>query len=206
MVALPVVLSCVFLLLFCFDAFACLNRFLYLCFCIMGIWIFGEVNNGTARWEPDPSNGRGTWTILVSCIITLTLCVYTSLHLNIPAHKSTRGVIFGMKAKYVTFGLLAPELIVFNAWRQRTIASAFVGRLRKERGGKQPKPWYQRLVHGLKSLPRRAFRGIVSLPQRLTSKQKKNGDQVRTGLCIISIQGSFLTSVSRLERAPHQRS
>ena len=55
----------------------------------MGLWIFGHGNNGTSHWEPDPSGKRGTWTILSSCIITLTLCVYTSLHLNIPAHKTS---------------------------------------------------------------------------------------------------------------------
>ena len=111
----------------------------------MGLWIFGDGNNGTAHWEPDPNNSRGTWAILSTCIITLTLCVYTSLHLNVPAHRSSNTDAFFRKAKYVIFGLLAPELIAFNAWRQRTVASSLVDRVRKERGGKETPSLFRRL-------------------------------------------------------------
>ena len=140
----------------------------------MGFWIFGNGNNGTAHWEPDPTNQRGTWTILSTCIITLTLCVYTSLHLNVPAHKDTAASTFFMKAKYVVFGILAPELIVFNAWRQRTVASSLVARLRKERGGKQTTPFLRRFLKGLKTLPRKIYRGIKALPKKLAGELKKN--------------------------------
>ena len=115
-----------------------------------GLRIFGDGNNGTAQWQPDPSNGRGTWSILSTCIITLGLCVYTALHLNIPAHKTGLGSIIGMKVKYVLFGLLAPELIVFNAWRQRTVATSIVAQLRSKRGGKRPTPALQRMLRHLK--------------------------------------------------------
>ena len=140
----------------------------------MGFWIFGNGNNGTAHWEPDPTDRRGTWTILSTCIITLTLCVYTSLHLNVPAHKDSAASTFFMKAKYVVFGLLAPELIVFNAWRQRTVASSLVARLRKERGGKQTTPFLRKFFNGLKILPRKIYQGIKELPKRLTGATEKN--------------------------------
>ena len=140
----------------------------------MGLWIFGNGNNGTAHWEPDPTDKRGTWTILSTCIITLTLCVYTSLHLNVPAHKDSAASTFFMKAKYVVFGLLAPELIVFNAWRQRTVASSLVARLRKERGGKQTTPFLRRFLKGLKTLPRKIYQGIEALPKKFTGELEKN--------------------------------
>ena len=140
----------------------------------MGLWIFGNGNNGTAHWESDPTDRRGTWTILSTCIITLTLCVYTSLHLNVPAHKDSAASTFFMKAKYVVFGLLAPELIVFNAWRQRTVASSLVARLRKERGGKQTTPLLRRFFKGLKTLPRKIYQGIKALPKKLTGALEKN--------------------------------
>ena len=140
----------------------------------MGLWIFGNGNNGTAHWEPDPTNRRGTWTILSTSIITLTLCVYTSLHLNVPAHKSSATNTFFMKAKYVLFGLLAPELIAFNAWRQRSVASSLVARLRRERGGKQSTPFFHKLVRGLRNLPYKVYQVIKLLPNRLTGKLKKN--------------------------------
>ena len=162
---------------FCLAFFSSLNvAFLYLSTLEsgMGFWIFGNGNNGTAHWEPDPTDRRGTWTILSTCIITLTLCVYTSLHLNIPAHKDSAASTFFMKAKYVVFGLLAPELIVFNAWRQRTVASSLVARLRKERGGKQTTPFFRRFFKGLKTLPRGIYQGIKALPKKLTGKRQKN--------------------------------
>ncbi|KAI4198747.1 MAG: hypothetical protein LQ350_005070 [Teloschistes chrysophthalmus] len=138
----------------------------------MGLWIFGHGNNGTAHWEGDSTDARGTWSILSTCIITLTLCVYTSLHLNIPAHKSTTWTTIGMKAKYVVFGLLAPELIVFNAWRQRTVAASLVARLRKERGGKQDPPFLQRLANRFKTLPHKACQGSKRCFAWITRKQQ----------------------------------
>lgn len=140
----------------------------------MGFWIFGNGNNGTAYWEPDSTDRRGTWTILSTCIITLTLCVYTSLHLNVPAHKDSAASTFFIKAKYVIFGLLAPELIVFNAWRQRKVASSLVARLRKERGGKQTTPFLRRFFKGLKTLPRNIYQGIKALPKKFTGALEKN--------------------------------
>lgn len=135
----------------------------------MGLWIFGHGNNGTAHWEPDPADARGTWSILSTCIITLALCVYTSLHLNILAPKSSLTTICLMKAKYVVFGLLAPELIVFNAWRQRTVASSLVVRLRKDRGGKHPPHTIQRL----RSMFRKLCESISRLWKRSTGKPVK---------------------------------
>lgn len=135
----------------------------------MGLWIFGNGNNGTAHWEPDPTDARGTWSILSTCIITLSLCVYTSLHLNIQAHRSSTATTFFMKTKYVIFGLLAPELIVFNAWRQRTVASSILARLRRDRGGKQPTP----LVRRIKKLPAKSYISIVNIFNRLLRKPLK---------------------------------
>lgn len=143
----------------------------------MGLWIFGNNNNGTAHWAPNPNNGRETWAILSSCIITLILSVCTSLHLNIEAHMSSTMNSFLLKAKYVIAGLLAPEMMVFNAWRQRTVASSIVARLRKDRGGKQPIPFFRRLLNGLNKAPRKMHQGIKKLLQRLGRQQPKNEHQ-----------------------------
>ncbi|KAK4197964.1 hypothetical protein QBC40DRAFT_97140, partial [Triangularia verruculosa] len=66
--------------------------------------------------EPD---GRGTFGILRSCVITLALCVYTAIHLNIPAAQDTAMTIWLRKAKWVTIAMFAPELVVYVAWCQR---------------------------------------------------------------------------------------
>ncbi|RPB06573.1 hypothetical protein P167DRAFT_497379, partial [Morchella conica CCBAS932] len=39
-------------------------------------------------WGPEPK-GRGTISIVSSSMITLALCVYTALHINVP-HNATR--------------------------------------------------------------------------------------------------------------------
>lgn len=49
--------------------------------------VFGnETSLLAAGWHPEPER-RGTFSILSSCVITLALCVWTSIHLNIPEHK-----------------------------------------------------------------------------------------------------------------------
>ena len=83
------------------------------------------------HWEQEP-NGRGTWGVLSTCTITMVLCVYTALHLNLPPpnplpegtstwtrlsqSRSCRQV------RWMLMALLAPELVVFTAWTQRKAA------------------------------------------------------------------------------------
>lgn len=74
-------------------------------------------------WVNDP-DGRGTFTILSSCILTLSLCVYTSIHLNVRPYKQTELQSWVETTKWVFFGILAPELMVFVAWRQYMSARA----------------------------------------------------------------------------------
>ena len=143
-----------------------------------GLWIFGNGNNGTAEWMADPSNGRGTWTILSTCIITLSLSVYSALHLNIPAHKSSNAQIYGVKVKYVFYGLLAPELIVFNAWRQRTVAASIVAQLRKKRGGKEHRPLLHRTLWRLQKWPLKMLAAIGRRQARHIGRLMQNEKEV----------------------------
>lgn len=69
-------------------------------------------------WVSEPSNSRGTFTILSSCITTLILCVYTAVHLNVPHHGDAEFRRWLRTTKWVILGILAPELVVFVAWRQ----------------------------------------------------------------------------------------
>ncbi|KAH7094861.1 hypothetical protein FB567DRAFT_511241 [Paraphoma chrysanthemicola] len=81
--------------------------------------------NATASWRSSP-NERGTLNILSSCVITLLLCAYTSLHLDIPAHgKAGWRHQTWRRALWVLAGLLAPEVVAFIAFhdwsRARTL-------------------------------------------------------------------------------------
>ena len=82
-------------------------------------------NNDTivSGWVDDP-DGRGTFTIASSCVLTLSLCVYTAIHLNVRPHRKTELQSWIETTKWVIFGILAPELVVFVAWRQYVSAMA----------------------------------------------------------------------------------
>ena len=74
-------------------------------------------------WVSEP-DGRGTFTILSSCVLTLSLCVYTAIHLNVRHHKQTELQSWLDTSYWVVFGILAPELVLFVAWRQYVSATS----------------------------------------------------------------------------------
>ncbi|KAH8176147.1 hypothetical protein LIA77_04565 [Sarocladium implicatum] len=74
-------------------------------------------SNGLVGWIDDP-DGRGTAGILWSCILTLTLCVWSALHLNIPPKHDTQLSYWLRVTRWVLIGVLAPELVLWAAWRQ----------------------------------------------------------------------------------------
>lgn len=81
--------------------------------------------NEAARWVDSP-NERGTFNIISNCILTLVLCVWTSIHLNIPAiqDRASPGRLPNVyreekvdvpfswkKIKYVILALIMPEVV-----------------------------------------------------------------------------------------------
>ncbi|KAK0743457.1 hypothetical protein B0T18DRAFT_185082 [Schizothecium vesticola] len=75
-------------------------------------------NDGILGWVQEP-DGRGTFGILKSCVITLVLCVYAALHLNIPPANSSQRFLFWRKTKWILVSIFAPEIVVYVAWAQR---------------------------------------------------------------------------------------
>ena len=75
----------------------------------------------TAGWTSNPP-GRGTSAIMISCFLTLTLCVWNAMHLNIPRQNQTRRQSWLRNAGWVLLGILVPELVLLVAWRQWTSA------------------------------------------------------------------------------------
>src|SRR5579859_4759137 len=69
-------------------------------------------------YVPAPS-GRGTIGLVATCVITLVLCVWTAIHINIaPKKDRTRWRRFVMKAKWAALALFAPEIVVWRAYSQ----------------------------------------------------------------------------------------
>lgn len=96
-------------------------------------------NNSTivSGWVDDP-DGRGTFTIVSSCVLTLSLCVYTAIHLNVRPHGTTELQSWVETTKWVIFAILAPELVVFVAWRQYVSATALNRIVKELQESKQP--------------------------------------------------------------------
>jgi hypothetical protein len=82
-----------------------------LCNTIMFDWFGDAPTNSTASWKAGPHE-RGTARLLYTCISTLVMCLYSSLHLNIPkAGKFAGWRLYAEKACWMVFGLLFPELV-----------------------------------------------------------------------------------------------
>ncbi|KAJ4985077.1 hypothetical protein SVAN01_09448 [Stagonosporopsis vannaccii] len=88
-------------------------------------------SNGTAYWKSS-SQERGTLSILLTCIITLSLCVYTCLHLPLPEPgKTGLRYKFLKKGLWVLIGIAAPEIIAFQAARDWIFARVFLKDMNK---------------------------------------------------------------------------
>lgn len=83
--------------------------------------IFGNSTH-IVSWVDD-SNRRGTQDILTSCIVTIFLCVWTALHLNVPHRSDHKRSWYAKRQLWRKIGwlvltLLAPEIALYTAWFQ----------------------------------------------------------------------------------------
>ncbi|KAF7947965.1 hypothetical protein EAE96_009035 [Botrytis aclada] len=79
-------------------------------------------------WVSEP-DGRGTWSLLYSCVGTLAACVYTAIHLNIPPTGEKAYFGWARKAKWVMIALLAPEIVAYTAFEQYYLGRKFLKKL-----------------------------------------------------------------------------
>lgn len=78
-------------------------------------------SNDTISWEAEPAT-RGTFTLLSTCIITLSLCLWSSVHLNLPGNDRGYWLKFRRRLTWITGALIAPEYLILTAWSQRQTA------------------------------------------------------------------------------------
>jgi hypothetical protein len=92
--------------------------------------VFNFFGNATdnVSWVPNPTT-RGTSNILQSCLLTTSLCVWTAVHLNLKEHDNPTFFWISYhtwrKFGWLILGLLAPEILVYTAWYQRSEAKKF---------------------------------------------------------------------------------
>ena len=65
-----------------------------------------------------PPNQRTVFTIVWSCIVTITLCTWSSVHPNIPGPDEGRWVVTWRRIELMLLGLIVPDLILTWALRQ----------------------------------------------------------------------------------------
>ena len=68
-------------------------------------------------WVPQP-NSRGTLDVLESCFITIILCSWSILFLNVPAGHQGRWDIILIKARWMVFTIFFPEVVIGIAVEQ----------------------------------------------------------------------------------------
>ena len=89
----------------------------------------------TVGWVSD-SPQRGTLSIITSCLLTMGLCVWSALHLNIPSNHQGAVQLWLRTVKWMLVGLLGPELVVFAAWKQYASAKTLQDRINGSAGAR----------------------------------------------------------------------
>ena len=77
----------------------------------------------TVGWVSDP-NGRGTVSLVTTCVLTLGVCVWSAMHLNIPPDGESAWKFWLRNIKWGLAGVFGPELVLFIAWKQYLSAKA----------------------------------------------------------------------------------
>lgn len=80
-------------------------------------------------WVSQP-DGRGTFDILWSCLITIFLCTWVSLHLNVPASHEKYRHLFFRKMRWMVQAIMAPEFVLAFAIGQKVEAKKSVQQFR----------------------------------------------------------------------------
>ncbi|KAL8646763.1 MAG: hypothetical protein Q9226_006725 [Calogaya cf. arnoldii] len=115
---------------------------------------FGNAStiNSTTTWVPEP-NVRGTWSLLSTCIITVSLCVWSAVHLNVREHQQV-GPQYWRKAKWLLLGIFAPEFLAYIAWQQRQEASKLSRAFRATYQQQEPRGYFEKIMQSVRSLCR----------------------------------------------------
>ncbi len=77
----------------------------------------GRLHPAKMGWVDQP-NQRGTIGIIWNCVMTLAICCWVMLHLNVPAKTDGLCCLMFRKARWLMLALLAPELVMLFACGQ----------------------------------------------------------------------------------------
>ena len=80
---------------------------------VIAVWVSNvQARNETLihGWRSEP-DGRGTWSILWSCLATIFICTWSALHLDIP-ERHGRWYLFLRNIRFMLLAAVAPEYIL----------------------------------------------------------------------------------------------
>ena len=100
---------------------------------VIAVWVSNvQAKNETLThgWRAEP-NGRGTWSILWSCLATIFICTWSALHLNVPKRHG-RWYLFFRKIRYMLIAVMAPELFLADSAANLFLARDLLKRISKE--------------------------------------------------------------------------
>jgi hypothetical protein len=80
---------------------------------VMGV----PIAQAEPAYVPDPQ-GRGTISLVTTCLVTLSLCVWTAIHLNIPRAGESWWGRHKSKAIWAALAVVAPEVVLWRAVAQ----------------------------------------------------------------------------------------
>ncbi|KAI9765915.1 MAG: hypothetical protein M1840_007056 [Geoglossum simile] len=89
--------------------------------------------NATAAlqgWTPE-SSGRGTWTLLWTCLSTIFVCLWVAVHLNIPAATDGNAKKHWRRFMWLVIGAFAPEWVSWMAVDQWMAARYTIKKIRE---------------------------------------------------------------------------
>ena len=82
-------------------------------------------------WYSAP-NFRGTWDLIASCVLTLVICVWSALHLNVPVKDSKLKYRNIRRLRWILLGIFAPEVVVSTAFAQYLTARWLMNEIRND--------------------------------------------------------------------------
>ena len=112
-------------------------------------------------WASNPGV-RDTSDILWSCLLTLTSCVYTAIHLNVPPADEGKWERLRRKLKWVVMALCAPEIILYCALDQFLAARKLVNEMNKLWATQHASDNYVRRRTSIRILSRTSFFRFLS--------------------------------------------
>ena len=74
---------------------------------------------------------RGTFGITSLCFSTLIICIWSTLHFNVPAKRYTATRRFFIQVSWMFIALIAPEVLFFLAINERIMAGVLLKKVLK---------------------------------------------------------------------------